>query len=432
VRELLRRLKDYPLGILLSDVLNFVRTIPQEMRSLERRIYCCEPNRQPIGRVLVCYANMAFFLKKGQPIPHDHTNRWESWQIVQTFLDLGYRVDVINENNNRFVPTRDYAIFVGNRTNFDRIAALLNEDCLRILHIDTCHWLFHNLAELRRLEALQQRRGFVLPAQRTMSPNLAIEHADYGITVGNAATMATYAYAKKPLFRVAISNPATYPWSADKDFNAVRKRFVWLGSHGFVHKGLDLVLEAFAQMPDYELTVCGPLDALAERPFQRAYRRELYETPNIHALGWMDVTGPDFLELARTSLGVVFPSASESGSGGVISCMHAGMIPIVTCEAAVDVDETHGVMLETGSIQQIQDAVRELSMRSAEELTAMARRNWERARARHTREVFASTYSQVIAEILGQEGKTRGTVADTAVRRTVRSRETSSRFGSAV
>ena len=417
MRKLFRRLKNYPVGILLGDLLNFLRTIPQEMRSLERRIYCCRPTRQPVGRVLVCYANMAFFLKKGQPIPHDHTNRWETWQIVQTFLDLGYRVDVINENNERFVPARDYAIFVGNRTNFDRIAALLNEGCLRILHIDTCHWLFHNLAELRRLEALQQRRGFVLPAQRTMSPNLAIEHADYGIAVGNAATMATYEYAKKPLFRVPISNPVTYPWAEDKDFNAVRRRFLWLGSHGFVHKGLDLVLEAFAGMPDYELTVCGPLNA--DRPFQQAYRRELYDTPNIHTPGWIDITGPDFLALAKTTLGIVFASASEGGSGAVISCMHAGLIPIVTCESAVDVDETHGVMLETGSIQQIRDAVRQLSMRSAEELTAMARRNWEQARARHNREVFASTYSRVIADILGQEGKKRGAVADTAVSRMV-------------
>jgi glycosyltransferase involved in cell wall biosynthesis len=402
VRKLLRRLRNYPVGILLGDLADFVLTIREQMRSVERRVSSCKPAHPTnVGRVLVCYANQAFFLKRGQRIPDDHTNRWETWQIVQTFLGLGYHVDVINENNARFVPTRDYAIFVGNRTNFDRIAALLNDDCLKILHIDTCHWLFHNLAELRRLEEMRRRRGFLLPAQRTMAPNMAIEHADYGVAVGNQMTMSTYEYANKPLFRVPISNPVTYPWTDSKDFDAVRRRFVWLGSHGFVHKGLDLVLEAFTQLPEYELTVCGPLGA--DPPFREAYRRELYETPNIHTVGWIDVTGSDFLELANTSLGVVFASSSEGGSGAVISCMHAGLIPIVTYESAVDIDDTHGVMLADASIEQIRDAVQQLSMRDAGELRAMARRNWELARSRHTREVFAATYSSVIADILGRE-----------------------------
>ena len=142
-------------------------------------------------------------------MPTDHTNQWESWQMARTFLNLGYRVDVIDENNDQFVPARAYDVFVGNRTNFHRIAQLLNKDCVKILHIDTCHWLFHNFAEYRRLDALQKRRGFVLPALRTMAPNLAIEHADYGVVVGNEATMATYRFANKPLFRVPISNPVT-------------------------------------------------------------------------------------------------------------------------------------------------------------------------------------------------------------------------------
>jgi glycosyltransferase involved in cell wall biosynthesis len=415
VRKLLRRLKDYPLGIFLTDLLTFLRTMPQEMRSLDRRIYSWMPDRRPVGRVLLCYVNAAFFLRTGQPIPHDHTNRWESWQIAKTFRDLGYCVDVVNENNERFVPTRDYAVFVGNRTNFDRISALLNADCLKILHIDTCHWLFHNMAELRRLEAVRQRRGFVLPSLRTLAPNLAIECADYGIAVGNQTTMSTYGYAQKPLFRVPISNAVQYPWAADKDFDRVRRRFLWVGSHGFVHKGLDLVLEAFAQMPDYELTVCGPLEAAAERPFTRAYRRELYETPNIHAHGWIDLSEPEFLELTTTTLGIVFPSSSEGGAGSVISCMHAGLIPIVTMEAAVDVDDTHGVMLESCSVQHICDAVQRLSRLDAHSLAAMARRNWELARARHNRDVFATTYANVIAGILEREGMAGGTNLKSAV-----------------
>ena len=254
------------------------------------------------------------------------------------------------------------------------------------------------MAEYRRLEAMQERRGIVLPAQRTMLPNLAIEHADCGVVLGNEATISTYRYAKKPLYRVPISAPSVYVWQDDKDFTAVRKNFLWFGSHGFVHKGLDLVLEAFADMPDYHLTVCGPLNS--DKPFQRAYHTELYETNNIHTVGWVDASGPEFAAIVRNCIGTVFASCSEGGGGGVVTCMHAGLIPIVTHEASVDVDPSHGVLLKTCSIEEIRAAVRNLSLLPSQQLSEMARKNWQLARARHTRETFAETYSRVIAEIM--------------------------------
>jgi hypothetical protein len=293
----MQRLKNSSLGVLASDFKWFLITAPKEMTSLRRRFISLKPENATKGNVLLCYANRAFYLKPGESFPKNHTNEWESWQIAKTFLDLGYRVDVVNENNDRFVPTRHYAFFIGNRTNFDRIVRFLNKDCVKILHIDTAHWLFHNMAECRRLEELRERRGFVLCPQRNMKPNLAIEHADYGTVLGNEFTISTYKYANKPLWRIGISTPVVYPWQDDKDFDRVRKSFLWFGSHGFVHKGLDLVLEAFAQMPDCELTVCGPIHT--DKGFQSAYHKELYSTSNIHTVGWVDITSPKFLEIAK-------------------------------------------------------------------------------------------------------------------------------------
>ena len=65
-----------------------------------------------------------------------------------------------------------------------------------------------------------------------------------------------------------------------------------------VHKGLDLVLEAFAATPELQLTVCGPVDR--ERNFNDFYRRELYRTPNIRTVGWIDVAGREFRPNRRT------------------------------------------------------------------------------------------------------------------------------------
>jgi len=410
--RLKRRLKNYRLGMALSEVKNFVLYTPKKINNLQRRFISLKPKRPFQGNVLLCYINKGFFLKPGEAVPNEHTNNWESLQIANTFRELGYQVDVISENNEHFVPAKHYAFFVGNRINFDRIAEFLNEDCVKILHIDTAHWLFHNTAEHRRLLALQQRRGFTLPTRRSLRPNLAIEHADYATILGNDFTIETYRYANKPMYRVPISTPALYPWPEDKDFGRSRKHFLWLSSAGFVHKGLDLVLEAFAEMPDYDLTVCGPLDE--EKNFTRAYYDMLYQTPNVHTEGWIDIGSSRFLELAKNCIGVIYPTCSEGGGGSVISCMHAGLIPIVSREASVDVNESFGLVLKECSVNEIKASIKRIFNLSAQELERMARNAWDFARANHTKEKFAEEYRRVISAVMASPSNRESAVAKKA------------------
>jgi glycosyltransferase involved in cell wall biosynthesis len=398
VSKLKRRLTNYRLGLLASEVKKVILDTPREMNRRERRCLTLKPVSPSRGSVLLCYNNKAFFLKPDEAVSNDHTNIWESLQIGRTFLELGYRVDVIHEDNDRFVPAKHYSFFVGNRINFDRIAESLNQDCVKILHIDTAHWLFHNFSEHRRLLAVQQRRGFTLPKLRSLKPNLAIEHADYATILGNDFTIGTYRYANKPLYRVPISSPVQYSWPEDKDFEASRRQFLWFGSKGFVHKGLDLVLEAFAEMPDYQLTVCGPIDK--DPDFKNAYHTELYRTPNVHTVGWVDIESQNFLEICRRCIALIYPSCSEGGGGSVISCMHAGLIPIVSREASVDVNEDFGLVLKECSIQEIKNSIKNISSLSSEELQRMARAAWNFARANHTRERFAEEYRNVISLIM--------------------------------
>lgn len=403
-RRLIQRfIKSNPLGILLNDFKNFLVNAPTEVTRIEARFVSRKPQGRPKGNVLLCYNNHAFVVKsEDDPVLFRHTNRWESLQIAKTFLSLGYRVDVINENNERFVPTRHYAFFVGNRINFARIARLLNPDCVKILHIDTSHWLFHNMAEWRRLELLQLRRSCVLLPRRTLPANSAIEHADYATVLGTQATMDTYRYANKPLFPIPISTPVVYPWHDGKDFETVRHRYLWFGSEGCVHKGLDLVLEAFVELPEHHLTVCGAVRS--ERDFEREYFNELYHTPNIHMAGWVDVRSAEFLAIANSCAALVYPSCSEGQSGAVVTCMHAGLIPIISRESGVDV-QGFGHILTDCSVETIKDSVRTISRLPANELSTRARGAWEYARATHTRDQFANVYARTIGHIMVLEGQ---------------------------
>ena len=386
--------------------LRLARRFYDEQRALfeyaarSRRSVTLEPRGRSQGTVLFSY--LLEPLLSDDPLPTSHTNFWESHQIARTFVELGFTVDVVSFQNHAYVTRRrGYDFLVSLRTNLERLAPQVGDGCVKVLHADVAHVLFHNAAEANRLLALQQRRGVTLPPRRYSPPNLAIEHAHCATVNGNEFTMSTYAYAGKPLHRVHKSALSLHPHPGEKDFEASRRRFLWLSSAGFVHKGLDLVLEAFAGLPELELVVAAPLDA--ETDFVAAFEHELRECPNIRALGWVDVASPDFDRLASTCVGVVYPSSSEGGGGSVLDCLHAGMIPILTREASVDIDG-FGTLLPAAGVDHVRDAVCAVVEAPAVELRERSEAAWTFARENHTRERFASDYGAIVEQLVDERG----------------------------
>jgi glycosyltransferase involved in cell wall biosynthesis len=361
------------------------------------QVVSLKPKQPSKGNVLLSYRIEPFLLKPGQAMPNDHTWYWEVWQIAQTFLDLRYNVDVIQFHNDKFVPQKDYAFFIDIRHRMEALASKLNKDCIKIFHVDIANMVFRNAAECNRLLELQQRRGITLKPQRFEMPNLGIEYADCATVLGNDFTTGTFKYANKPMYRIPISSPVVYPLPDKKDFESVRKNFLWFGGSALVLKGLDLVLDAFAQMPEYHLTVCGPVSN--DKEFEKAFYKELYETPNIHTYGWIDVTSPEFIEVTNNCLGLVYPSVSEGQSGAVISCLQAGLIPILSYESGVDVHD-FGVIFDNLYLEEIKAKVTKISNLPVEDLKLMSGKAWEYARANHTKEKFAQAYKNAVEEML--------------------------------
>jgi glycosyltransferase involved in cell wall biosynthesis len=389
---------------LIKRVTDNVTVVTQKIqgRLERRRMISLQPNQPAVGNVMISYVVDPFTLKPGEPVPTSHTQHWECLQMAKTFLDFGYNVDVIWFYNDVFIPKKHYTFFIETRWNLQRCLPFLNKDCIKIFHADTAHLLFHNAAEANRLLELQQRRGITLSPRRFEQPNKAIEYADCATVLGNEFTMNTFKYANKPLHRIPISAPTLYPYPENKDFAACRKNFLWFGSGGLVHKGLDLLLDAFSQMPDYHLTICGPINK--EKDFETAFYKELYQIKNIHTVGWVDVTSQKFIDIVNSCLALVYPSCSEGGGGCVINCMHTGLIPIVSYESSVDVSDDYGVILKENSVEEIKKSIENISQLDPSILEKMARNSWEFVRENHTREHFTQVYRKTVEKIMLQHG----------------------------
>jgi hypothetical protein len=383
----------------------FFRKIARRLRpkyytsDIHRKVVSLKPKGTSRGNVLLAYKIEPFILREGAGVLKSHTNYWESRQIADTFLEFGFAVDIISHVNKEFVPKKEYSIFFSSRTHFQRIASSLNGDCKKIVHLDTAHWLFNNCSAYARYLALQRRRGVSLETHKMLTPNWALEVADFASILGNEFTVGTYGYAKKNIFQLPVPAMSVYPSPSDKDFEGCRHKFMWLGSDGLVNKGLDLVLEVFSRAPEKHLTVCGPVER--ERDFEKAYYKELYETPNINSVGWVDVGGDEFKEIVGNCIGLIYPSCSEGQSGAVVTCMQAGLIPIISYESGVDV-KGFGETLRQCTVDEIFDSIQRVSRFPSERMREMAVSTWEYARVNHTREKYAGELKRFLEMVISE------------------------------
>lgn len=365
------------------------------------------PRGTAAGNVLISYIPDDV-LKSEEDVSASHTHYWECRQMAKSFAAAGFNVDVIDFADDRFIPQKSYDILVSARTNLERLAKHVPDQCLKVAHLDTAHFLTNNANAIERLRRIRDRHNVSLRSTRMVENNWAIEAADMGCVLGNAFTEDSYRFAGKPIHRIPLSSVRQYDWLADKDFDACRKTYLWFGSGGFAHKGLDLVIDAFAELPDHKLLICGPLDR--EPRFIKAFERPMYHSDNIETIGWVDVTSPQFSAIRQRTVATIYPSCSEGGGGSVITCMHAGLIPVVTPEASVDVGD-FGTVLQEMSVPVVRDAILELSRLPAADLQQRARSAWEYARANHTRETFADAYDRFVQDVVVPEIERRRTNA---------------------
>jgi glycosyltransferase involved in cell wall biosynthesis len=358
---------------------------------------------RPARRALLSYITHPFLLPADHPDQLMFSNIGLARSIAQVLLDMGFDVDVINYDDVSFRSNKMYDLLVVHGgVNFETLHRNVSGDAKLVYYSTGCHWAFHNQAEISRFAALRERRGIDLPLDRYIrySEQRANVLADGIICLGNHAVRETYS--DFPTV-ISLNNAALADGFFDdlsKDYAAGRRGFLSFGSAGSVHKGLDLVLEAFVGL-DAELYVCGAI----EPEFRVAFAREL-ALPNVHDMGWVRLRSARFYDLMRTCNCVVLPSASEGQPGGVVECMHRGLIPIVSRETNIDTDD-FGVTLPECSVESIRATVTGVMTRPPAWHETASRRTYQVAATAFAPGVFLAQFREAVQRLLDLPGEPR-------------------------
>jgi len=117
---------------------------------MRHRTVSLPPSGEAVGRVLLSYITAPFSpgFEAGSA---NHSNLWECSEIARILRGMGYAVDVIDWDDADFVPKRRYDIFIDIHGNMERLAPLVGEECLKVVHVTGSHWLHQNRAEYERL-----------------------------------------------------------------------------------------------------------------------------------------------------------------------------------------------------------------------------------------------------------------------------------------
>jgi glycosyltransferase involved in cell wall biosynthesis len=359
-------------------------------------------NRHKRGRLtkraLLCYLTTPVVQNLNGETMTRFSNSGIALSWGQVLNEMGYTVDIIEWNDTDFTPQDQYdlVIFHGGH-NFAHISKYLAGQPKIIHFLTGSYWKFNNEQEDARRSDFKKRHGVETPRDRYISVNEdpVNEAADGIIVLGDPSMRGTYPASYR---KIVTINNASYPDdhfdTTVKDYKTARKNFLFFAGSGNIHKGLDLLVDAFQSL-DEHLYIMTVLD----KAVMDALKKEL-SRPNIHVIGEIPMRTPPFYEVVDSCAFVITPSCSEGQAGSVVECMNQGLIPIVSKETRLDA-RGYGAVLSQNTIPEIQATVRHFGALPARDVEAMARKTRGIAISEHSPASFCKELRQAIIAVLG-------------------------------
>jgi len=320
--------------------------------------------------VLISYITRPF--RKG--IDLSHTNSAEVLEIAKVFRSLSFKVDIADYNYEGFLDYDKYNVIFGfGEPLVNSYTCPVKKRIIRIYYGTGMHVIVQNNNTLRRIEEVYRKKGIWLTesgriVEKTWSQQTNI--VDAMIVLGNDRVKESYRkFYDKNIFILSPSFYKIFDFKEiidNKDFSEAKRNFIWFGGRGLIHKGLDLLLEAFKTIPDFHLHICGPTNS--ETEFRKIYQKELYETPNVHSYGFIKIDSPLFRQLTHKCAFIINPSCSEGGGAAVLNISgNGGLIPIISGETSIDVHD-YGFIIKSLSVEEIKNSVQAATLLTNEEL----------------------------------------------------------------
>lgn len=282
-------------------------------------------------RALLAYLSLGMKWKSDDARFGWHQNYRQSCQIARLLVERGYRVDVVQYNDERFVPSAAYDLVIAHPGAVSKRLQELPKTGFRLCLRTGRHASFVNRVVADRHALLRERRG----GAPVWSGLLETDEVYRGYDAiacfdGNGTTAETFRSTGLPVYGFRnYANPQILP--VEKNWNQARTGFVYMAAQLHVLKGLDWLIEAFAERPDLQLYICGKIPA----ELHRIYAAELNRS-NLHLMGFVELNSEKFRKICRRAAWYISPSSTDGCQGTALDAMAAGLVPILSDACGID------------------------------------------------------------------------------------------------
>lgn len=355
------------------------------------------PNQK---KVLFCY----LYLEDVDLTKASHANYQHASLMLKCLIDMGYCVDVCNcfdEMSYERLKEKKYDMIIGQGIVFKKFCS--NQSIQqKILFVSENNPTVVIDKYNKRIESFKRRHpgvdlsksiarigGYLDEEMFDLADFAIVMNSDYNtksmlpffidvFTINcNALYNANYRFLKKML---------------EPTIEQTKSNFLWFGSTGLIHKGVDLLVDAFREMPKFSIDFYGLCDS----------ERELFnkiKAGNTVDCGRVNVQEPEFIEkIVNKHCFIIFPSCSEGMSTAVATCMAHGIIPILTKECGFNPCE-YIIELEGWQVEDIKNAVKQVVSMSNEEIISLRENCYKYAQENFSLEHFNRSFREIMKSI---------------------------------
>lgn len=269
-----------------------------------------------------------------------HPNLTHSLQMISVLIKKGYAIDVFHTkgvNSFRYVQ-KNYDIIIGFGPLYEKVIEsgvngfpilFLTENDPRVVK-NKYQERINYYKERHSDNAYTKSRS-----RESFYSERQLEFSKVCIAMSSSFNIANMHNLFNKVYTINVNGLYNTNFKFDIN-NAVRnkKNFVWFGSNGCIHKGLDILVDVFSQLPEYTLSIYG----------LPAYEYSIIKdkiTHNIHYCGSINVFSDAFItDVLNKHCFVISASCSEGMNSGVATCMRHGLIPVITKETGFEPHES--------------------------------------------------------------------------------------------
>ncbi len=386
-----------------AHILHQINRRIQRLRKRKRNVFASNFKR----KALIAYLTEPFT----SGLTFSHTNLRECLAAAEILSEFGFMIDVVDHYVSGGIDYSEYEVVYGMGAALE---LSFYSDCpnikCRIFYATGCSPIYSSIATTLKVRDFYGRsKVFLLDSSRLVQQTQMAQVflSDKVIVLGNDFVLDTYIRfdleRKERYCRLdAFFNDCYDIDLQGKVFESARRHFLWLGSGGLLHKGLDILLDIFVQNPNIHLHVCGA--PTRERGFAKYFDTHLFHSANITNHGFVRMDSGEFRSIMDVCGYVLSPSLSEGGAPAVLNAMaNGGLLPILTRESGLDIGE-YGWQIEGQNLLEFSKVIEAASVIDPAILRNAATDTKAWARKRYSYELYKKSLRNILKDLLQSKG----------------------------